>query len=95
MDKVPSSYSILLLLSCSNALLLGQATDLGSRLLPAFGGKSGVPVADVNLGTGKAAAPSWGSDSSLSEVTTVQLEFNRSTGVRGGGSRGGGENAHL
>ena len=43
--------------------------------LPAFNSKSGVPFSDVNLRTHKAHAPKWGSDSSLAEVTTVQLEF--------------------
>ena len=34
-----------------------------------------VPYSDVNIGERTAHNPQWGSDSSLSEVTTVQLEF--------------------
>ena len=34
-----------------------------------------MPFADVNLRTGKAHAPRWGPDSSVSEVSTIQLEF--------------------
>jgi endoplasmic reticulum Man9GlcNAc2 1,2-alpha-mannosidase len=56
-------------------LYLEKATDLGKRLLPAFNSKSGIPFSDVNLKTHKAHAPKWGSDSSLAEVTTIQLEF--------------------
>jgi len=56
-------------------LFLEKAEDLGTRLLPAFDTKSGVPYSDVNLKTGKAHAPTWGSDSSLAEVTTIQIEF--------------------
>ena len=56
-------------------LFLDKANDLGKRLLPAFNSKSGVPFSDVNLKTHKAHAPKWGSDSSLAEVTTIQLEF--------------------
>ena len=50
--------------------------DLGDRLLPCFNSKSGVPYSDVNLKSGKPHAPRWGPDSSTSEVTTIQLEFN-------------------
>ena len=48
---------------------------LGDCLLPAFHSQSGIPFSDVNLKTGVAHPPRWGSDSSVSEVTTVQLEF--------------------
>lgn len=44
--------------------------------MPAFQTTYGVPYSDVNLKTGKAHAPRWGPDSSTSEVTTIQLEFN-------------------
>ena len=50
-------------------------TDLGDRLLYAFNKASGVPYSDVNIGTHAAHKPKWGSDSSTSEVTTIQLEF--------------------
>ena len=51
-------------------------TDLGDRLLAAFNHQSQVPFSDVNLHTRRAHAPRWGPDSSTSEVTTIQLEFN-------------------
>ena len=44
--------------------------------MPAFATQSGVPYSDVNIKSGKAHAPRWGPDSSTSEVTTIQLEFN-------------------
>lgn len=49
--------------------------DLGDRLLPCFRTKSKIPFSDVNLYTGQAHAPKWGPDSSVSEVSTIQLEF--------------------
>lgn len=58
-----------------DAIFLTRATDLAQRLLPAFKTRSGIPFSDVNLGQGTAHAPQWGADSSLAEVTTVQLEF--------------------
>lgn len=58
--------------------------DLGNRLLPAFKTPSKVPYSDVNLGTGVARPPRWTSDSTVAEVTSIQLEFrelSRLTGV--------------
>lgn len=49
--------------------------DLGDRLLPAFQSRSNIPYSDVNLLTHAAHPPRWGPDSSVSEVTTIQLEF--------------------
>ena len=49
--------------------------DLGDRLLPAFDSRSNIPYSDVNLLTHFAHPPRWGPDSSVSEVSTVQLEF--------------------
>ena len=49
--------------------------DLGDRLLPCFKSRSNVPYSDVNLMKGVAHAPRWGPDSSVSEVSTIQLEF--------------------
>lgn len=43
--------------------------------MPGFHSSSGVPYSDVNLQTGHAHAPTWGQDSSVSEISTVQLEF--------------------
>lgn len=49
--------------------------DLGDRLLPAFKTPSSIPYSDVNLGTGVAHPPVWTSDSTVAEVTSIQLEF--------------------
>ena len=43
--------------------------------MPAFRTPSGVPYADINLGTGHAKGPAWSTDSTTSEVATIQLEF--------------------
>lgn len=34
-----------------------------------------MPYSDVNLQTGHAHPPTWGQDSTVSEISTVQLEF--------------------
>ena len=52
-----------------------QQKNLGDSLLKCFHDKSPVPFSDVNLRTGKAHAPRWGPDSSVSEISTIQLEF--------------------
>uniref|UniRef100_A0A0K0FJE2 alpha-1,2-Mannosidase n=1 Tax=Strongyloides venezuelensis TaxID=75913 RepID=A0A0K0FJE2_STRVS len=53
-----------------------KATIIGGRLLGAIeNSKSGIPMSDVNLKTKESKDPSWGTGSSLSEVTSVQLEF--------------------
>ena len=49
--------------------------DLGDRLLGAFGTNSGIPFSDVNLQTRKGHPPKWSPDSSVSEVTSIQMEF--------------------
>ena len=36
---------------------------------------SAVPYSDVNLASGNVHAPKWGPDSTVSEVTTIQMEF--------------------
>jgi len=56
-------------------VFLRKAVDVGERLLPAFTSASSIPYSDVNLLTHSAHAPRWGPDSSVSEVTTIQLEF--------------------
>lgn len=57
-------------------MFVEKAEDLAERLLSAFSSsKSIVPLSDVNLKTRKAKPPSWSTDSSLSEVTSLQLEF--------------------
>ena len=62
-------------------VFLERAQDLGNRLMPAFDSPSGIPFSDVNIGTGASHKPTWGSDSSTAEVTTVQLEFHRLTHI--------------
>lgn len=59
--------------------------DLGNRLMPAFQTPSKIPYSDVNIGTGVAHPPWWTSDSTVAEVTSIQLEFrelSRLTGVK-------------
>lgn len=53
--------------------------------MPAFQTPSKVPYSDVNIGTGVAHPPRWTSDSTVAEVTSIQLEFrelSRLTGVK-------------
>ncbi|XP_023147285.2 endoplasmic reticulum mannosyl-oligosaccharide 1,2-alpha-mannosidase isoform X3 [Amphiprion ocellaris] len=67
------------LLSCyhlsGDQLFLEKAKDLGSRLMPAFKTPSKIPFSDVNIGKGTAHPPRWTSDSTVAEVTSIQLEF--------------------
>ncbi|XP_039081613.1 endoplasmic reticulum mannosyl-oligosaccharide 1,2-alpha-mannosidase-like [Hyaena hyaena] len=56
-------------------LFLRKAEDFGNRLLPAFQTPSKIPYSDVNIGTGAAHPPRWTSDSTVAEVTSIQLEF--------------------
>ncbi|XP_072244683.1 mannosidase, alpha, class 1B, member 1b isoform X1 [Leuresthes tenuis] len=58
-----------------NTLFLDKAKDIGSRLMPAFNTQSKIPYSDVNIGKGTAHPPRWTSDSSVAEVTSIQLEF--------------------
>ena len=51
--------------------LLALADDLGTRLLPAFGSKTGMPYRFVNLRTGKVD----GRESNPAEIGTLILEF--------------------
>lgn len=48
---------------------------MGSRLMPAFNTPSKIPYSDVNIGKGTAHPPHWTSDSTVAEVTSIQLEF--------------------
>ncbi|OBA28918.1 seven-hairpin glycosidase [Hanseniaspora valbyensis NRRL Y-1626] len=63
-----------------NIILKRQALELGSRLLKAFeyddGSFNPIPLTNINLATGK-KSPSGeaGGVSSVSEITTLQLEF--------------------
>ncbi|KFM81796.1 Endoplasmic reticulum mannosyl-oligosaccharide 1,2-alpha-mannosidase, partial [Stegodyphus mimosarum] len=58
-----------------DSVFLDKAVDLANRLMPGFRSSSGVPYSDVNLQTGHAHPPAWGQDSTVSEISTVQLEF--------------------
>ncbi|XP_068167597.1 mannosidase, alpha, class 1B, member 1b [Antennarius striatus] len=60
-------------------LFLDKATDIGTRLMPAFNTPSKIPYSDVNIGTGIAHPPRWTSDSTVAEVTSIQLEFRELT----------------
>lgn len=60
---------------CVFDLLLPSKKDLGSRLMPAFKTPSKIPYSDVNIGKGTAHPPRWTTDSTLAEVTSIQLEF--------------------
>ncbi|MXQ97898.1 hypothetical protein E5288_WYG003973 [Bos mutus] len=50
-------------------------SDFGNRLMPAFRTPSKIPYSMVNIGTGVAHPPRWTSDSTVAEVTSIQLEF--------------------
>ena len=56
-------------------MFLDKARILGDKLMPAFNTPSGVPRSDVNLYTGVASDPKWDRHSTVSEVTSIQLEF--------------------
>ena len=43
--------------------------------MPAFNTPSKIPYSDVNIGKGTAHPPRWTSDSTVAEVTSIQLEF--------------------
>lgn len=58
------------------AAFLHKAVDVGDRLIHCFDSPSKVvPFSDVNLKTKSPKSPNWSPDSSLSEVSTVQIEF--------------------
>lgn len=56
-------------------LLCFLQKDIGNRLMPAFKTPSKIPYSDVNIGRGTAHPPRWTSDSTVAEVTSIQLEF--------------------
>uniref|UniRef100_A0A4W5PGT1 alpha-1,2-Mannosidase n=1 Tax=Hucho hucho TaxID=62062 RepID=A0A4W5PGT1_9TELE len=58
-----------------DTLFLDKAKDIGMRLMPAFNTPSKIPYSDVNIGKGTAHPPRWTSDSTVAEVTSIQLEF--------------------
>ena len=58
-----------------DSLFLTKAEDFGKRLMPAFTTPSKIPYSDVNIGTGFAHSPQWTSDSTVAEVTSIQLQI--------------------
>ncbi|KAM6965363.1 mannosidase, alpha, class 1B, member 1b [Aplochiton taeniatus] len=62
-----------------DTLFFEKAKDIGSRLMPAFNTPSKIPYSDVNIGKGTAHPPRWTSDSTVAEVTSIQLEFRELT----------------
>uniref|UniRef100_A0A0N5AJW1 alpha-1,2-Mannosidase n=1 Tax=Syphacia muris TaxID=451379 RepID=A0A0N5AJW1_9BILA len=63
-------------------MFVEKAEDVGKRLLAAYTGSSPIPVSDVNLKSSAKQPPGSG-ESSLSEVTTVQIEFRDLSRVTG------------
>ena len=59
----------------NDTLFLDKARILGDKLMPSFNTPSGIPRSDVNLHTGVAKDPKWDKHSTVSEVTSIQLEF--------------------
>jgi mannosyl-oligosaccharide alpha-1,2-mannosidase len=60
----------------SEPTLLVKASDVGERLIHCFDTPTNlVPFSDVNLKSKNPKTPTWAPESSLSEVTTVQVEF--------------------
>lgn len=55
--------------------LLQPAVEIALRLMSAFKTLSGIPYSDVNLHSVTAKNPYWTTYSSLSEATTLSLEF--------------------
>jgi len=57
-------------------MYINKATNLATRLKPAFATASGIPYPIVNLKTGRAKHPGWAHGSSpLAEFGTLSLEF--------------------
>jgi Glycosyl hydrolase family 47 len=62
--------------------LLKPAVEIAVRLLSAFNTPSGIPLSDVSLAEVVAKAPLWTTASSLSEVSTLSMEFSHVARVR-------------
>ena len=86
--------------------LLQKAMELAPRLAKAFeGNPTGIPLSDVNLASLRVKSPDWGSDSSVSEASTLSLEFSAvsaaaaepswAAGGDGAASAGGGNGSRL
>ncbi len=59
----------------ADELFLQKAYEVANRTMTAFDTPSQIPLSDINLMRQSAKAPYWTADSSISEVTTLQLEF--------------------
>ena len=67
----------------SEPILLEKAVDIGNRLFKCIEGRE-IPYATVNLQTGVPSNPRWLDGlQSLSEVTTIQLEFKKLSWLTG------------
>ena len=64
-------------------LILCIQRELADRLLPCFNSPTHIPYSDINLHTGSAHPPKWGPDSSVAEVSSIQLEFRDLTHITG------------
>ncbi|KAL0032746.1 hypothetical protein WJX79_007172 [Trebouxia sp. C0005] len=62
-------------LTGGDRIFLYKAVELGMRLTPGFHSPSGIPWSDVNLQKLEGTPPVWSASSSLSEVTSLTLEF--------------------
>ncbi len=56
-------------------VFLDRAYDLGNRSMGAFRTESSIPYSDINLQQRLGKSPFWTTESSISEVATLQLEF--------------------
>eukprot|EP00662_Eupelagonemidae_sp_cell21_P023787 gene23787-23293_t len=64
--------------------LLRKAADAGRRVIGAFTGPAGFPLAAVDLASGRGEQPDWGGYSAaLAEVGSVQVELARLTQLTG------------
>ncbi len=62
-------------ITIARVLLIPVQVELGDVLLRCFDSPSGVPYSDVTLHTGVPHGPKWETHSTVSEVTSIQLEF--------------------
>lgn len=62
-------------LSGGDRVFLFKAVELGMRMTPGFHSPSGIPWSDVNLQSLKGTPPVWSASSSLSEVTSLTMEY--------------------
>ncbi|RWS10141.1 endoplasmic reticulum mannosyl-oligosaccharide 1:2-alpha-mannosidase-like protein, partial [Dinothrombium tinctorium] len=57
-------------------ILAGKAEDIGERLIHCFDSPSKViPYSDVHLKTKRAKGPLWSPDSTVAEISSMQIEF--------------------